>query len=76
MTGAETRLLRFLNAATLHEPWVSHRTILNTEDLLPGDEKALPMLMRRGLVEESAGEAAYRLSPTGSKAVGLKREDL
>ena len=75
MTGAETRLLRFLNAVTVHEPWVSYRTILNTEDLLPGDEKALPALMRRGLVEERVREAAYRLSQAGSKALGLKRED-
>jgi hypothetical protein len=76
MTGAEARLLRFLSAVTVHAPWVSYRTILNTEDLLPGDERALPMLMRRGLVEESAREAAYRLSEAGHKASGLKRENI
>ena len=76
MTSAETRLLRFLSAATVHEPWAAYHTILNTEDLLPGDEKAIPMLMRRGLVEESARDAAYRLSEAGHKALGLKRKDI
>ena len=69
MKSAEHRVLRFLHAATSHESWVSYRTILNTEDLLPGDEKALATLMWRGLVEESPGQAAYRLSETGLKAL-------
>ncbi len=41
MKSAEHRVLRFLHAASAHESWVSYRTVLNTEDLLPGDEKAL-----------------------------------
>ncbi len=69
MKSAEHRVLRFLHAASTRESWVSYRTILNTEDLLPGDEKALAALMLRGLVEESPGQAAYRLSETGLKAV-------
>ena len=69
MKSAEQRVLRFLHAAGTHESWVSYRSILNTEDLLPGDEKALSTLMWRGLVEESAPRAAYRLSEVGLKAV-------
>ena len=69
MKSAEHRVLRFLHAATSHESWVSYRTILNTEDLLPGDEKALATLVWRGLVEERPAQAAYRLSETGLKAV-------
>ncbi len=69
MKSTEARLLRFLHAASAHESWVSYRTILNTEDLLPGDEKALATLMERGLIEESAPRAAYRLSDVGLKAV-------
>ena len=69
MTSAEARLLRFLHAASAHQNWVSHRAILNTENLLPGDEKALATLMQRGFIEESASQAAYRLSEVGLKAV-------
>ena len=69
MKSAEHRVLRFLHAASSHGSWVPYRTLLNTEDLLPGDEKALPTLMWRGLVEESPAQAAYRLSETGLKAV-------
>ncbi len=69
MKSAEHRVLRFLHAASTRESWVSYRTILNTDDLLPGDEKALATLMWRGLVEESPGQAAYRLSETGLKAM-------
>ena len=69
MKSAEHRVLRFLQAASAHESWVSYRTILNTEDLLPGDEKALPTLMWRGLVEESAARGAYRLSEAGLNVV-------
>ena len=69
MKSAEARVLRFLHVAGTHESWVSYRSILNTEDLLPGDEKALSTLIWRGLVEESAPRAAYRLSEIGLKAV-------
>ncbi len=69
MKSAEHRVLRFLHAASTRGSWVSYRTILNTEDLLPGDEKALATLVWRGLVEESPAQAAYRLSETGLKAV-------
>ena len=69
MKSAEHRVLRFLHGASTRESWVSYRTILNTDDLLPGDEKALATLMWRGLIEESPGQAAYRLSKTGLKAV-------
>ncbi len=43
--------------------------ILNTENLLPSDEKALATLIERRLIEESASRAAYRLSEVGLKAV-------
>ncbi len=69
MKGAEFCMLRFLHAAPAHERWVSYQAILNTEDLLPGDERALPTLIWRGLVEESAPRTAYRLSETGLKAM-------
>ncbi len=71
MRSAEVRVLRFLHAAGIHESWVSHQTILNTEDLLPGDEKALPTLRWRGLIEESSSRAAYRISEAGLKAIGV-----
>ena len=74
MKSAEVRVLRFLHAASAHEGWVSYRAILNTEDLLPGDEKALATLMWRGLVEESAPRAAYRLPEAGLKAAGRASE--
>ena len=69
MTSTETRVLRFLQAAGVHLKWVPQSTILNTEDLLPGDEKALPALWARGLVEEAV-EPAYRISKKGTKALG------
>ena len=69
MKSAEERVLRFLHTASSHERWVSYQIILNTQDLLPGDEKALPMLMWRGLVEERVAQAAYRLSEIGHEAV-------
>ncbi len=69
MKSAEHRVLRFLHAASTRRSWVSYRTILNTEDLLPGDEKALATLVWRGLVEARPAQAAYRLSETGLKAV-------
>ncbi len=68
MKSAEHRVLRFLHAAGAHESWVSYRTFLNTQELLPGDEKALPILMWHGLIEESAPRASYRLSDKGRKA--------
>lgn len=70
MKSAEARVLRFLHAAGTHASWVSYQTILNTEDLLPGDEKALPTLRWRGLIEENGSQAAYRISDSGIKAVG------
>ena len=69
MKSAEFRMLRFLQATSAHEEWVPHRAILNTEDLLPGDEKALPPLVWRGLVEESGLRASYRLSQEGRKVM-------
>ena len=69
MKSTEFRVMRFLQAASAHEEWVSYRAILNTEDLLPGDEKALPTLMWRGLIEESGPQAAYRLSEEGRKTM-------
>jgi hypothetical protein len=71
MKSAEARVLRFLHAAGIHESWTSRETILNTEDLLPGDEKALPVLRSRGLVEERSPQAAYRISEAGLKAIGV-----
>ncbi len=69
MTSGEYRVLRFLHAASTRGSWVSYRTILKTEDLLPGDEKVLATLVWRGLVEERPAQAAYRLSETGLKAM-------
>jgi hypothetical protein len=74
MKSSEARMLRFLSAAGEQEGWVPYRTILNTDDLLPGDEKALAMLMWRGLVEEDAGKGNYRLSEAGHKAAGSRRD--
>jgi RIO-like serine/threonine protein kinase len=75
MTNAEARLLRFLHAAGVHVKWVPHSTILNTEDLLPGDEKALPALLSRGLIEKDASQpAAYRVSDRGVKALGRSHD--
>ncbi len=74
MKSAEARTLRFLSVAGEQEGWVSYRTILNTDDLLPGDERALAMLMWRGLVEENAGKAAYRLTEAGHKAAQSRRD--
>jgi RIO-like serine/threonine protein kinase len=70
MTNAEARLLRFVTAATAHARWVSDQTIRNTEDLLPGDEKAMPALLSRGLVERKTSETAYRVTDRGLKALG------
>lgn len=67
-------MLRFLSAAAEPDGWVSYRTILNTDDLQPGDEKALAMLMWRGLVEEDAGKGTYRLSEAGHKAARSRRD--
>ncbi len=70
MTGAEARLLRFLHAASRHTTWVSDRTIRNTEELLSGDERAIPTLVSRGLVEKKISEPAYRVTERGLKALG------
>jgi RIO-like serine/threonine protein kinase len=70
MTNAEARLLRYLTAANVQARWVSDQTIRNTEDLLPGDEKAMPALLSRGLVERKTSEPAYRVTDRGLKALG------
>ena len=70
MTNAEARLLRFLHAAPAHAKWVPDQTIRNTEDLLPGDEKAMPALLSRGLVERRTSEPAYQVTDRGLKALG------
>jgi RIO-like serine/threonine protein kinase len=75
MTNAETRVLRFLQAAGVHQKWVPYSTILNTEDLLPGDEKALKALWAHGLIEKEATEPAYRISKAGAKAIGKGASD-
>jgi hypothetical protein len=67
-------MLRFLSVAVVPDGWVSYRTILNTDDLLPGDERALAMLMWRGLVEENAGKGAYRITEAGHKAARGRRD--
>ena len=74
MTSAESRLLRFIQAATARAQWVPYQMIRNTEDLLPGDEKALPALMARGLVEEATSKAAYRVGERGLKALGRGKD--
>jgi hypothetical protein len=73
MTSAEVRLLRFIQAATARAQWVPYQMIRNTEDLLPGDEKALPALMARGLVEEATSKAAYRVGERASKLSGEEK---
>ena len=75
MTSAETRLLRYLHAAGAHLNWVPYSTILNTEDLLPGNEKALPTLFACGLIEKEVTEPAYRVSNKGTKALARSSRD-
>ena len=75
MTNAETRVLRFLQATGVHQRWVLHSTIMNAEALLPGDEKALPSLRARGLIEKEATEPAYRITKGGIKALGRSAFD-
>ncbi len=75
MTSAETRVLRFLQAAGVHLKWVPYSTIMNTEDLLPGDEKVLPSLWAHGFVEKEATEPAYCISKKGIKALGRSAID-
>ncbi len=74
MTNAEVRLLRFIHAASDHARWVPNKMIKNTEDLLPGDEKALPSLTSRGLIEEAASRGAYRVTERGHKALGRGKD--
>ena len=69
MTRAEIRLLRFLQVAGVHQKWVPYSTILNTEDLLPEDEKALQGLLAEELVLKHLTEPAYRLSQKGGRAI-------
>ena len=73
MTSAEARLLRFLYAASAHAKWVLFQTIKNTDDLLPGDEKAMPALVSRGLVEQNTSGLAFRVTDRGLKALGRSR---
>ena len=74
MTNAEVRLLRFIHAACAHAQWASYESIRNTDDLLPGDEKALPGLATLGLVEEAASRGAYRVTERGLKALGRGKD--
>ena len=73
MKSAETRLLRFPYAASAHAKWVLYQTIKNTDDLLPGDEKAMPALVSRGLVEKNTSGLAFRVTDRGLKALGRGR---
>jgi hypothetical protein len=73
LTGADRRLLRFLQ--TSKTTWTHAKVILNTEELLPGDEKVLPGLLRRGLVLEHVSETAYRISQTGVSALAGAQGD-
>lgn len=74
MTSAEVRLLRFIHAASAHTPRVPYTMIKNTEDLLPGDERALTSLTSRGLVEEAASRGAFRITGRGLKALGRGKD--
>ena len=76
MTNAEVRLLRFIHAASAHASWVPYKMIKNTDDLLPGDEKALPGLISRGLIEEAASRGAYRVNDRGRKALGRGKDEI
>ncbi len=74
MTNAEVRLLRFIHAACAHASWVSYESIRNTDDLLPGDEKALPALSTRGLIKETPPGGAFRVTERGLKALGRGKD--
>jgi RIO-like serine/threonine protein kinase len=67
MSSAEIRLLRFLQSEGTHIKWIPYSSIRNTEALLPGDEKALPALLERGLIEKEPSQSAYRVSDRGLK---------
>jgi hypothetical protein len=55
---------------------VADQAIRNTEDLLPGDEKAMPALLSRGLVEKKTSELSYRVTDRGLKALGRGKGEL
>jgi RIO-like serine/threonine protein kinase len=76
MNAAEIRLLRFLQAARARAHWMPYSTILNTEDLLPGDEKAVPTLLSRRLIEKDASQPAYRITDGGVKALQRRTDYL
>ncbi len=74
MTNAEVRLLRFIHAACAHAQWASSKSIRNTENLLPGDEKALSALSNSGLIEEATSGGSFRVTERGLKALGRGRD--
>jgi hypothetical protein len=76
MNDAEIRLLRFIQAENQRDPWVFYGTILNTEALLPGDEKALPGLLSQGLIEQDPVRAAYRVTNGGAKTLQRRLDPL
>jgi predicted transcriptional regulator len=69
MNQAEIRLLRYMNAQRSQGKWVLYSAILNTEELLRGDEKAVAGLVSRGLIEKDPDRPAYRITENGTKAL-------
>jgi RIO-like serine/threonine protein kinase len=76
MNQAEIRLLRYMNAQRGRAKWVLYSSILNTEDLLPGDEKAVSSLLTRGLIEKDPTQPAYRITEGGIKASQRRMDSL
>ena len=76
MTSAEIRLLRFLHAQRRQGSWTAYSTIQNTEDLLPGDEKAVASLLGRGLIEKDAAQDTVRMTAGGIKALQRRMGDM
>jgi RIO-like serine/threonine protein kinase len=69
MNQAEIRLLRYMNAQRSQSKWVPYRSISNTDELLPGDEKAVSGLEARGHIEKNPNQPAYRITESGTKAL-------
>ena len=69
MKAAELRLLRFLQTERTRSSWIAYSTIRNTEDLLPGDEKAVVSLLSGGLIEKHHEQPAYRITAEGLQAL-------
>jgi RIO-like serine/threonine protein kinase len=74
MHAAEIRLLRFLQTESIRSSWIAYSTIRNTEDLLPGDEKAVASLLSSGLIEKHHAQPAYRITAEGLQALQRRKD--